>query len=431
VVRSACSTTCAHGFMELTPSFGKRYSLFASAVSAIPCPRGIAVVRRGLLASAVGWTCSLHHRPEILTLQHLEQGSPAAISARSAPRNASAERRCSSLKGSSMIETRVGRLEIETIEDVRGLVDGGNATSCIPLSLRMPKGSVLYTEVGDVSHRVGRLTADYRARTGIRNLDKNRILLDMKLSPEPTLFSFRSGKEVLAGDVYTSMSTDTSDYRNRGETRFATICLSTDLLRQEAGEDALRQDVGFWERRRWFSPSASMRAAITQRVEHTASQLSPNITGPALRQLQSDLLEPYLWAMLFGQLKSDRRSLVSRAAIVRKVENWVDGQPLQTVHVHDLCTALRVTRRTLQRAFFETLGIGPSRYLALKRLTAARTELRQGDPRATRVTDVATKHGFWDLGRFARDYRQVFGERPSQTLSKGRFGPNSVPLAVT
>jgi AraC family ethanolamine operon transcriptional activator len=322
-----------------------------------------------------------------------------------------------------MIEPRRGRLEIETIEDVRNLVDTGSAASCIPLSLRMPKGNVLYSAVGDVFHRVGRLTADYRARTGIRNLNKNRILLDMKLSPEPTLFSFRSGKEVLAGDVYTSMSADTSDYSNRGATSFATICVSTDFLLKVAGEDALRHEVGFWERRRWFSPSAPMRAAITRRVGHTASRLSPTVTGPALRQLQSDLLEPYLWTMLFGQLKADRRSLVSRAAIVRKVENWVDGQSLETIHVHDLCTALRVPRRTLQRAFFETLGIGPSRYLALKRLTAARTELRQGDPSATRVTDVATKYGFWDLGRFARDYRAVFGERPSLTLSKGHARP--------
>jgi transcriptional regulator GlxA family with amidase domain len=35
---------------------------------------------------------------------------------------------------------------------------------------------------------------------------------------------------------------------------------------------------------------------------------------------------------------------------------------------------------------------------------------------ATSVTDVATRWGFFHLGRFAQAYGQLYGERPSQTL---------------
>jgi AraC family ethanolamine operon transcriptional activator len=104
---------------------------------------------------------------------------------------------------------------------------------------------------------------------------------------------------------------------------------------------------------------------------------------------------------------------------VRNVENWVEGQSPDTTQVADLCRALRLSRRTLHRAFAETLGMGPARYLARQRLAAVRAELRRSNPAAIKVTDTATKYGFWELGRFAREYRRTFGERPSETLGKG------------
>jgi AraC family ethanolamine operon transcriptional activator len=35
------------------------------------------------------------------------------------------------------------------------------------------------------------------------------------------------------------------------------------------------------------------------------------------------------------------------------------------------------------------------------------------------VTDIPTEFGFWELGRFAVNFRQIFGESPSATLRSG------------
>ena len=83
----------------------------------------------------------------------------------------------------------------------------------------------------------------------------------------------------------------------------------------------------------------------------------------------------------------------------------------------DLCRTLGASRRKLQYCFQETLGINPVAYLRALRLNAARRELRIGSSPVS-VQDVATRWGFWHLSRFSSEYRELFGERPSQTLNR-------------
>jgi AraC-like DNA-binding protein len=82
----------------------------------------------------------------------------------------------------------------------------------------------------------------------------------------------------------------------------------------------------------------------------------------------------------------------------------------------DLCAATGVSERTLQQVFLEFYGVSPLQYLKLRRLNLARQCLRDGTPEHTRVTGVALDCGFWELGRFAADYKALFGESPSHTL---------------
>jgi transcriptional regulator GlxA family with amidase domain len=66
--------------------------------------------------------------------------------------------------------------------------------------------------------------------------------------------------------------------------------------------------------------------------------------------------------------------------------------------------------------------MSPKRFVMHDRLHEVRRALR--DPRATRatVTDIATEHGFFELGRFAGRYKAAFGETPSQTLREHCHG---------
>src|SRR5262249_25771243 len=89
-----------------------------------------------------------------------------------------------------------------------------------------------------------------------------------------------------------------------------------------------------------------------------------------------------------------------------------------TLYVAELCAAARVPNWTLRTLCQAHLGMSPMRYLRLRRLHLARRALRLADPAIASVTEIATNHGFWELGRLSVAYRSLFGEAPSATLRR-------------
>jgi AraC-like DNA-binding protein len=125
-------------------------------------------------------------------------------------------------------------------------------------------------------------------------------------------------------------------------------------------------------------------------------------------------------------LADDRRAKVSlgwrhHTAIMKRFEDLVadcDG-PL---HLVDICAAAGTSERMLRICCHEQLDMSPVRYLWLRRMHLVRRALIDADPARTSVTQVLTRYGFWQLGRFAVAYRGLFGESPSATL-RGRSNP--------
>jgi AraC family transcriptional regulator, ethanolamine operon transcriptional activator len=109
----------------------------------------------------------------------------------------------------------------------------------------------------------------------------------------------------------------------------------------------------------------------------------------------------------------------SRKCVVEKAKAYVLEHHDDLVTVTDLCTALNISRRTLQYSFESALDISPVAYLRAIRLNRVRRALKAnaGSPHTT-VADIAAHWGFWHLSRFAGNYKQMFGELPSETLRR-------------
>ena len=110
------------------------------------------------------------------------------------------------------------------------------------------------------------------------------------------------------------------------------------------------------------------------------------------------------------------RHLISRRQIVQAVKNYIDQHNGEYISVAELSAVAGISERTLRAAFQDYFGFGPVRYLKLRVLNLAHKELQNADSSLTTVTQVATQFGIWELGRFALDYRLLFGELPSETL---------------
>jgi AraC-like DNA-binding protein len=172
------------------------------------------------------------------------------------------------------------------------------------------------------------------------------------------------------------------------------------------------------EGRRWQALLDTIAA-----IRNQAAAAPESFCDPRMRAaVERSLLSAIVLAIAADQARippvATRLAARERPAVVRRMLDYLRAHAHEPVYVLDLCAATGVSERPLRDAFLEYFGMGPMRYLKLRRLHHARRTLREGN--ADSVKAVALENGFWELGRFAVQYRQLFGEPPSETLRRGR-----------
>ena len=162
--------------------------------------------------------------------------------------------------------------------------------------------------------------------------------------------------------------------------------------------------------------------AKLQRLHTAAGDLAKNAPEILANPDAAHGLEQALVEALVGCFaERDRRrenSLAQgqHAIVMRRFRRVVEESPTVPLFIPEICKVIRVSERTLRVCCQEHLGMAPKRYLLLRRMGLVRRALRRAAADATSVTAIATRHGFWELGRFATHYQALFGESPSATL---------------
>ena len=119
-----------------------------------------------------------------------------------------------------------------------------------------------------------------------------------------------------------------------------------------------------------------------------------------------------------GRVPGNSHPRIVRMSVFRKAREFLDAKAHTPVYLAELCGVVGVPERTLRATFQTMLGVSPLKYLQLRRMRQVRHALQHSNKRERSVKQVALSSGFWQLGRFAVEYKRLFGESPSQTLDK-------------
>lgn len=166
--------------------------------------------------------------------------------------------------------------------------------------------------------------------------------------------------------------------------------------------------------------AAQLRERLMAIVTHCSGQGSWSDSELGRHIIKNEVYQLLVDAYLKAQAPSgdDARRVSRRSEIVHRAEERfvaAEGQPLSLA---DLCAAAGVGKTALQRAFRDLYDESPLSYLHKRRLMQARETLMLDPSGRAAVKRAALGAGLTALGRFSVEYRRLFGESPSATLSE-------------
>jgi AraC-like DNA-binding protein len=136
------------------------------------------------------------------------------------------------------------------------------------------------------------------------------------------------------------------------------------------------------------------------------------------RALEQEMLHAIINCLAVDETDDHPKTRHHHAAVMARFEECLGKRIDQRLKMAALSAEIGVPERSLRVCCAEFLGVSPARYFLLRRLNQARSALRRANPSVATVAEVARKHQFPELGRFAVMYRTTFGELPSVTLQR-------------
>ena len=128
-----------------------------------------------------------------------------------------------------------------------------------------------------------------------------------------------------------------------------------------------------------------------------------------------------MWSLLHCQHNNYSDELAAREPpqmprYILDTVQYIQENYQQAISLDQLVEHANVSERTLLDGFKRYRDVSPMKLLKLTRLDFVHLALKEANGTENHVTDIALANGFSQLGKFSTEYKERFGESPSETL---------------
>jgi AraC-like DNA-binding protein len=240
------------------------------------------------------------------------------------------------------------------------------------------------------------------------------------------------GRELAFGELVVAGPGSTHHHQTSGPCRWTTLSLTRkDLAAASISLVGVNLALPSLSHRLRPPPALMSRLLKLHRAAETLAAHAPDVLAQpeAARALEHAFVHAMINCLSASKPVEMTVGTLRHTAIIARFEELLAANYGQPLHLAEMCAAIGASERTLRASCMEHLGTGPVHYLWLRRMHLVHSALIHTAPGSATVTRIATDNGFWEMGRFAVEYRVLFGEAPSVTLQRpaqeGRKSKNS------
>jgi len=196
-----------------------------------------------------------------------------------------------------------------------------------------------------------------------------RVTISFRTQPGPTLLW--GGAEMLPTNIVRHGECRSPFQRSSGSAAWGAMSLPVDDA-AAVGEALAGSDLTRPKQTLIVTPAPSPMARL-QRLHAAAGQLAEEvpeiIANPdAARELEQALIEAMVDCLANREDLGGSLAQEQHAVVMRRFRRVVEENPEQPLHIPEICQSIKVPSRTLRMVCLEHLGMGPKRYLVLRRL---------------------------------------------------------------
>ena len=171
-----------------------------------------------------------------------------------------------------------------------------------------------------------------------------------------------------------------------------------------------------------FDLSSGIGSGLRSYVKYITQQLNTDNYFEKYVLVRKEVVRTILTMLLNGQKSnySEELKAIEMPGAPKHIERayeYIMANFAEDVSVDDIVQVSGVSARALFAGFKRYKGVSPMVALKTRRLQAVHAELKNPMPGDT-VTRIAFNWGFTHMGNFARDYQNMFGEKPSATIHR-------------